>query len=367
MCNKRISNIRASYLFNLNIIFFLFIFSMQEIFCCNNFIYFIILILLVITKIYFNGPSAKKSRLDKKIIIITGASDGIGRNTAEELLKSGAKVIYACRNEKKTNEIISNLDKKLRENAVYMNLNLSSLASVNSFVNEIKRQYTGIDVLINNAGIINSKYKESEDNIEETLQVNTISHMYLTQELLELLNNNNGKVINVSSLGHKYFKLTNEKYAEMNSPDFKYSKNYNSFNQYNISKLGNVYFTQYLQVYILKNNLNIGTYSLHPGVIITEISRDLPKFLVLLMKNLFYPLFFLFFKSIEKGAQTTLYLVYEDKSNLKSGEFYKDCCLSKTTGHCDMSIEENRLYRDMLIGYFGRLLNRTNTVSFKLI
>lgn len=119
--------------------------------------------------------------------------------------------------------------------------------------------------------------------------------------------------------------------------------------------------------YILKNNLNIGTYSLHPGVIITEISRDLPKFLVLLMKNLFYPLFFLFFKSIEKGAQTTLYLVYEDKSNLKSGEFYKDCCLSKTTGHCDMSIEENRLYRDMLIGYFGRLLNRTNTVSFKLI
>lgn len=81
MCNKRISNIRASYLFNLNIIFFLFIFSMQEIFCCNNFIYFIIFILLVITKIYFNGPSAKKSRLDKKIIIITGASDGIGRNT----------------------------------------------------------------------------------------------------------------------------------------------------------------------------------------------------------------------------------------------------------------------------------------------
>lgn len=133
-----------------------------------------------------------------------------------------------------------------------MNLNLSSLASVNSFVNEIKRQYTGIDVLINNAGIINSKYKESEDNIEETLQVNTISHMYLTQELLELLNNNNGKVINVSSLGHKYFKLTNEKYAEMNSPDFKYSKNYNSFNQYNISKLGNVYFTQYLQIYIKK-------------------------------------------------------------------------------------------------------------------
>lgn len=339
---------------------------MQDILCCNNFIYFMILILLVITKIYFSGPSAKKSRLDKKIIIITGASDGIGRSTAEELLKSGAKVIYACRNEEKTNEIISNLDKKLRENAVFMKLNLSSLASVISFVNEIKKQYSGIDVLINNAGIINSNYKESEDNIEETLQVNTISHMYLTQELLELLNNNNGKVINVSSLGHKYFKLTNEKYAEINSPDFKYSKNYNSFNQYNISKLGNVYFTQYLQSYILKNNLNIGTYSLHPGVIITEISRDLPKFFIF-FKYLLFPLLFIFFKSIEKGAQTTLYLVYEDKSNLKSGEFYKDCCLSKTTDHCDMSIEENRLYRDMLIGYFGKLLNRTSKASFKLI
>lgn len=318
---------------------------------------------LYLTKKYFNGPSANNQiSLRNKVVIITGASEGIGRYTSEDILKSGATVIYACRNQKKTEEIISKLDSKYRENAIFIKLDLSSLSSVNEFVNEIKSRYNSIDILINNAGMIGIDYQETEDKIESTIQVNTLSHMYLSQELLEMLNKKNGRIINVSSMGHSMYNITDEKLSEITSQNYNLKNNYKTWFQYCLSKLGNIYFTQYLNEYISQNRLNVTTYSLHPGAIYTELGRDSPVILKFLF-NLIYPISWFFFKSIEKGAQTTLFLAYEDKNNLKSGRYYQDCSLGKVAKFADEK-ESNLRYK--FIEYCRREINNTGKGTFRL-
>jgi len=323
----------------------------------------IISLFLFLTKKYFNGPSANnRISLRNKVVIVTGASEGIGKYTSEDLLKSGATVIYACRNRKKTEDIISRLDSKYRENAVYIMLDLSSLSSVNEFVNEVKSRYNTIDILINNAGMIGMTYMETEDKIESTIQVNTLSHMYLSQELLEMLNKRNGRIINVSSMGHSLYKITEEKLSEITSQDYNLRNNYKTWFQYCLSKLGNIYFTQYLNEYITQNRLNVTTYSLHPGAIYTELGRDSPRILKFIF-TLFYPITWFLFKSIEKGAQTTLYLVYEDKNNLKSGGYYQDCSLGRVAKFAD---EKQSNLRNMFIEYCRREINHTGKGVFRL-
>ena len=284
------------------------------------------LFFISLVKRYFNGPTAKPYKLTSKVIIVTGASDGIGRITAENLLKQGAIVVFACRNEKKTKDLINSFEKKYQQNAIYMNLDLSSFKSIKAFIYEFNKKFDKLNILVNNAGGIVSEFRYTEDNIESNLQINTFGPMLLTQELLPILNKNEGKIINVSSEAHKNLKFDTELLNIWGRDDWDYNKSkYEKISQYGYSKLGNVYFTQYLQEYIFQKRLDVVTYSLHPGVIMTNIASD-PAFLKMrLFVYAFYPFFWLITKSLFKGAQTTLHLCYEEQKKLKSGEYYSDC------------------------------------------
>jgi NAD(P)-dependent dehydrogenase (short-subunit alcohol dehydrogenase family) len=272
--------------------------------------------------------------LEGKVAIVTGSSDGIGAVTAEELLKSGATVIYACRNKQKTEEIIENLPKELQGRAVFMELKLNSFSSVGKFIANFKSRFNRLDLLINNAAVINNHKKLTEDGIEETMQVNTYSPMILTQSFLELLDKSEGRVINVSSRSHALCKVNAEEVKNKWSKEGEefYLEDKFLYPQYFASKLGNVLFTHYLKNYIEKSNLNIKTVALHPGAIKTKIMRS-HNFIHYIYYYLCVNKFGLNNFSLLQGAQTTLHCCYEKFCSLKNGGYYSSCELTNLAPH----------------------------------
>ena len=169
----------------------------------------ILALILFLIKKWANGPlNSNKKDLTGKLIIITGSSDGIGLVAAKDLLNSNAKVIFACRNKTKTEEKINELPENLRKNAIFIQLDLQKFKSIENFVKEIKSKYPKIDILINNAGMSSSFLNKTEDGYLNTYQVNYLSNVLLTLLLLEHFNENESKIINLSSVLYKSSKLT---------------------------------------------------------------------------------------------------------------------------------------------------------------
>lgn len=307
-------------------------------------------LICVLLRLYFLGPKANNRKsLKGKIIIITGATEGIGLTTTKQLLEDEAFVILGCRNQAKTNELIKTFDKKHQENCEFIKLDLSNFKSVLEFTKEIKRKYEKIDILINNAGLVNNDFTLTEDKIEQTFQVNTFSPIILTQELLPLLNSdsskNPGKVINVASKSHTRCGFKKSVYEiirdEWSNESWNFNeKNYSVYNQYTYTKLGNVYFTQYLADYIRDKKLNIITSSLHPGTVYTAIMNNIRIW----QKILFFfitPFFWFITKDAFHGSQTTLYLVYKD--DFENGKYYQDCALTEVCEYAKIEKKENRI------------------------
>jgi retinol dehydrogenase-12 len=302
---------------------------------------------------YFNGPKSKFHRdLKSNIVIVTGASEGIGKETAFQLLKDNATVIFACRDEKKTLKVISKIkDDKQRSRAIFMHLDLSNFNSVKNFILEFKSKYDRLDILVNNAATVVKNFIITRNGLETTLQVNTFSPMILTQGLIDIIHRSNGRVINVSALVHE--KMTNTAlYSNLHPEEYYYGeKNYSGIWQYGLSKLGNVYFTRYLHRYIEKNNLNIKTASLHPGVIITELSREYKGILMGLFRLVAFPFIWLIFKTPRMGAETTLHLCYTPDEEFKSGQYYSDSRVKALLPHAssDKNMESFMDYSRQLI------------------
>ena len=268
-----------------------------------------------------------------KLIIITGASSGLGKFTALELVSKGAKVIFACRNEAKTKNIFKEISNDKKDLAIFEKLDLSSFKSVINFANNIKEKYPKIDILMNNAGSAPINFRITEDNFESYIEGNFLGHVLLTYLLMEHMNINS-RIINLASLGHNYCVFNKE--IAQNIYDNEYVKN-NYFTSvlkrnilYHVTKLMMIYFTQSLRNYLSKNNITIKVVSLHPGVVNTEfmIFYDSNVITKIIFK-MFYPIFALCTKNVEEGSQTQLYLSYLDYNELISGRYYADCKLEK--------------------------------------
>jgi NAD(P)-dependent dehydrogenase (short-subunit alcohol dehydrogenase family) len=294
------------------------------------------LLSVFLIKRYFNGPQAKKSRdMKNKVVIITGASGGIGKETALQLLQDGARVFFACRSKERTEEIINNIkNEDERKRAHFISLNLEDFESIKNFVEEFKKKDMSIDILINNAATVSKSFKLLKNGIEETMGVNTISPIVLTQLLLPLFNEN-GRIINLASKGYQRVKYDSSKLSAIKAEEYDFEPHtYSGFKNYCYSKLGNIYFTQYLHNYIKEKGLKLKTASLHPGVIATELMRDYSsKISLRILFALIYPLFWLMTKNSWRGAQTTLELCYTNDSDFQSGQYYSDCEVQNLMSH----------------------------------
>jgi len=318
-------------------------------------IFLIILLIIVIILLYcaianhiFIGKCKISHDMSGKLVIITGASSGLGKFTALELVSKGAKVIFACRNEEKTKKIFNEISQENKNLAIFEKIDLSSFQSVTEFAERIKQKYEKIDILMNNAGNAPESFRITEDGFDSCIEGNFLGHFVLTYLLIEHMNEN-AKIINLSSLGHNYCIFAQETIKNIYNNEYVKSYYYKSiFSKnilYHVTKLMMIYFTKELNEYLNKKNLAIKTVCLHPGVVNTEFMRFYQNdSSTKIIFNLIYPIFKLCTKTVEEGAQTQLYLSYLDYKDLASGAYYADCKLEKIS----KTAQDNNLGKEFM-------------------
>ena len=201
-------------------------------------------------------------------ILITGANTGIGYATAERLVKQGAHVILACRNQDKARAAQQQLQQLGAGQVDLVALDLNSLADVQRCAAEIAQRYDRLDVLINNAGLFAKNKQLTVDGFEQQFGVNYLGHVLLTLKLLPLLQNaKQGRVINVASVAHWVGSIQPQR--------FRAEGRYNPLFFYGQSKLANLLFSHALAAQLAGSNVTSN--ALHPGAIDSEIYRGLPR------------------------------------------------------------------------------------------
>src|SRR5690606_9676839 len=120
-----------------------------------------------------------------------------------------------------------------RKRACFIKLDLEDLSSIKTFTEEFKTKFNKLDILINNAGGVYRNFILTKNNIEATLQINTISPMLLTQGLLDILHNSKGRIINIASRSYQHWKKSSEFYENLDIETYDFEKrNYQSYIQY---------------------------------------------------------------------------------------------------------------------------------------
>ena len=196
-----------------------------------------------------------------KIVLVTGASRGIGLEVAKLFSKEGYKVIGTSRGDFNLGDLIGD------SSAMSVQLDLMSKESINDLFEVLKSKDILPSVLINNAGIFPPKQRFTLDGFEMQFGVNHLSHFLLTNLLMDCLEKTApSRVITVSSMLHKK--------GEIAFDSFRGYEKYNSSVAYNNSKLCNVLFA--LELASRKLGSGVTSNVLHPGAVSTDIVRDLP-------------------------------------------------------------------------------------------
>ncbi len=257
--------------------------------------------------------------LKGKTAIITGATSGIGKVTALAIAREGAHLVLPVRNMEKGETLKEEIQQETgSKNIELMSCDLASLDSIRSFAKQFLAKYDRLDLLINNAGLWESKRKESADGIEMNFAVNHLAPFLMTNLLLDLIKKSApARIINVSSTAHKY--------AKMNFDDLEGKKRWDSMKSYAQSKLANILFTRKLAHELAGAGVTVNC--LHPGVVSTRLFDNMPGY--------FRRIFGLFMISPEKGAETSIFLATSPEVEGISGAYYNKKMMAKTTRHAE--------------------------------
>ena len=248
-----------------------------------------------------------------KHVVITGPTAGIGRTSALALAAQGADLTLLCRNPDKARDLCQDIVAAGGTQPSVVLMDMARLADVRRAAQEVLAQDRPIDVLLNNAGIVNLKRQETVDGFEETLAVNHYAVFLLTGLLLPALQQaSHARIVNVASHAHTFVR-------DMGFDDMQALKKYSTFHEYGRSKLANILFTRELARRLEPEGITVN--SLHPGAVSTSLGQQngglLSKVLPVVLKP--------FFRSPEKGAQTSIYLCQSAEVAGVTGEYFYNC------------------------------------------
>ncbi|XP_066998214.2 retinol dehydrogenase 11 [Anabrus simplex] len=293
----------------------------------------------------FNGKCMSTARLDGKTAIVTGSNTGIGKVTAHDFVKRGARVIMACRDLKKAQEAAEDIrqqTKDLQGAGVVrvVHLDLASLTSVRKCSELLLKTEPAIHLLINNAGIMACPKALTEDGFEMQLGVNHLGHFLFTCLLLpRIIRSAPARIVIVSSLVHQLA-------LNMNFDDLNSEKSYNATLAYAQSKLANVLFAKELGERL--KGTGVTTYSLHPGVVATELSRHFSDSYFPGVTWLFNNVARFVIKSPEQGAQTTIYCAVSEEVAEDTGFYYSECRKKMPSGKARNRDIAKRLWEESI-------------------
>jgi retinol dehydrogenase-12 len=247
-----------------------------------------------------------------KVVVITGGTSGIGQVTAERLASMGARIVLVARSKSRGEAALGRLRELAPAHAHRVHYgDVSRLADLHRLAAEIRSAEPRIDVLINNAGAMFGKRQVTEDGLELTFATNHMSYFVLTQGLREsLAAAGAARVINTSSHAHYRGKIDFD--------DLQSERSYKAFPVYSFSKLCNILFTRVLARRL--EGTGVTANSLHPGFVKTRFGDESGggmARMIGLMK--------LFAISVEKGAETLIYLASSPDVAKTSGLYFYKC------------------------------------------
>ncbi|XP_025406881.1 retinol dehydrogenase 12-like [Sipha flava] len=269
----------------------------------------------------FSGKCRSQARLDGKTAIVTGSNTGIGKVTAKEFYRLGARVVMACRDVKKAEQAVADILADVKGDNVGQliveELDLASLASIRRCAKRILLKEKQIHLLVNNAGVMACPKGKTQDGFETQFGVNHLGHFLFTSLLLPRIRSSApARIVIVSSLAHMG--------GSINFDDINYdTRMYVAMLAYSQSKLANVLFAKELSRNLEGTGVHV--YSLHPGIVRTELTRTVDKVFFpgawFLFRFFVYP----WVKNPEQGAQTTLHCSIDEKAGEQTGLYYSNC------------------------------------------
>jgi retinol dehydrogenase 12 len=263
--------------------------------------------------------------MNQRIALITGANTGIGRITALTLADRGYQLILAGRSLERTKPVIDDIRRLGKAEPLFFELRLDDLNSVRACANGVLATNLPIHLLINNAGLALQR-GQTRQGYELAFGVNHLGHFLLTQLLLDrVISSASARIINVASRAHRM--TNNIPWEHLREP----TRSLTGTKEYAVSKACNILFTRELARRLA--GTDVSCFSLHPGVVATDIWRATPFFMKPFVK--FIPML-----TPEDGARTTLFCI-ESADPSQSGQYFANSRPSHPTALAsDMALAE---------------------------
>ena len=249
----------------------------------------------------------------RKTVLVTGATSGIGQETARQLAARGAQVIVAGRDQRKAEATVAAIRRETGNDHVdFLLADFASLAAIRGLSQQVKAHYGRLDVLVNNAGATFFRRELSEDGYEMTFAVNHLAPFLLTNLLLDTLDASApARIVNVASDAHAA--------ATMDLEDLQYEQGYGIMKAYSRSKLANIMFTYELARRLQGSQITVN--AVHPGFVSTGMgTNNVPRWL----GRIFQSITGLFARDAAQGAETVIYLADAADVEGISGLYYQD-------------------------------------------
>ncbi|KAK3086915.1 hypothetical protein FSP39_025366 [Pinctada imbricata] len=262
---------------------------------------------------WMRGKCRSKASLEGKTAIVTGATGGIGLYIAMDFAQRKGRVILACRNMEKAKRVKDMIVSATKNsNVVIKQVDMSKMASVRKFAEEILAEEDRVDILVNNAGMITKKKTITEEGLEVIWATNHFGPFLLTNLLLDrIIKTGDGRIVNVTSNANMAGKI---EFDNINAEKYFDQKSYHN------SKLAMVLVTKELSKRLQNTDTIVNT--VHPGFVSTDVFRDMPIFLrmfVFTVGQLFAKV------SPREGAEPVIHCAVSEEAKGHNGAYYCDC------------------------------------------